>query len=50
MFLSEPAAIAAIKEKCIQAGHVLVLAYRGPMGAGMEEPSQLTSAPRHCFW
>ena len=46
VFLSEPAAIAAIKEKRIQAGDVLVLACRGPMGAGMEETSQLTSALR----
>jgi len=47
VFLSEPAAIAAIKEKHIEAGDVLVLACRGPMGAGMEETSQLTSALRH---
>jgi putative YjhG/YagF family dehydratase len=47
VFLSEPAAIAAIKEKRIQAGDVLVLACRGPMGAGMEETAQLTSALRH---
>jgi putative YjhG/YagF family dehydratase len=47
VFLSEPAAIAAIKEKQIQAGDVLVLACRGPLGAGMEEISQLTSALRH---
>jgi putative YjhG/YagF family dehydratase len=46
VFLSEPAAVAAIKEKRIQAGDVLVLACRGPMGAGMEETSQLTSALR----
>jgi putative YjhG/YagF family dehydratase len=47
VFLSEPAAIAAIKEKRIQSGDILVLACRGPMGAGMEETSQLTSALRH---
>jgi putative YjhG/YagF family dehydratase len=47
VFLSEPAAIAAIKDKRIQAGDVLVLACRGPMGAGMEETSQLTSALRY---
>ena len=41
---------ASAQTSVFQAGHVLVLAYRGPMGAGMEEPSQLTSAPRHCFW
>jgi dihydroxyacid dehydratase/phosphogluconate dehydratase len=47
VFLSEPAAIAAIKDRRIQAGDVLVLACRGPMGAGMEETSQLTSALRY---
>ncbi|MEO5922348.1 MAG: YjhG/YagF family D-xylonate dehydratase [Bryobacteraceae bacterium] len=47
VFHSEPAAIAAIKDKRIQAGDVLVLACRGPMGAGMEETAQLTSALRY---
>ena len=47
VFLSEPAAIAAIKNKQIEAGDVLVLACRGPMGSGMEETAQLTSALRH---
>jgi putative YjhG/YagF family dehydratase len=47
IFLSEPAAIAAIKEKRIKAGDVLVLMCRGPMGAGMEETYQLTSALRY---
>jgi putative YjhG/YagF family dehydratase len=47
VFLSEPAAIAAIKDKRIQPGDVLVLCCRGPMGAGMEETSQLTSALRY---
>ncbi|MEP7352942.1 MAG: YjhG/YagF family D-xylonate dehydratase [Acidobacteriota bacterium] len=47
VFHSEPAAIAAIKEKRIQAGDVLVLACRGPMGSGMEETAQLTSALRY---
>jgi len=46
VFLSEPAAIAAIKSKLVQAGDVLVLACRGPMGSGMEETAQLTSALR----
>src|SRR5207247_9808003 len=44
VYLSEPAAIAAIKNKEIHAGDVLVLAGRGPMGSGMEETYQLTSA------
>jgi putative YjhG/YagF family dehydratase len=47
VFHSEPAAIAAIKEGRIQAGDVLVLACRGPMGSGMEETAQLTSALRY---
>ncbi len=47
VFTSEPAAMAAIKKKQIQAGDVLVLACRGPMGAGMEETYQLTSALRY---
>jgi putative YjhG/YagF family dehydratase len=47
VFLTEPDAMAAIKEKRIQPGDVLVLACRGPMGAGMEECFQLTSALRY---
>jgi putative YjhG/YagF family dehydratase len=47
IFLSEPAAIRAIKEGRIKAGDVLVLMCRGPMGAGMEETYQLTSALRY---
>ncbi len=47
VFLSEPAAMAAIKGKHIKAGDVLVLMCRGPMGAGMEETYQITSALRH---
>jgi xylonate dehydratase len=47
VFVSEPAAIAAIKSSQIEAGDVLVLACRGPMGAGMEETYQLTSALKY---
>jgi dihydroxyacid dehydratase/phosphogluconate dehydratase len=47
VFLTEPAAIAAIKAGSIQAGDVLVLICRGPMGAGMEETYQLTGALRY---
>jgi putative YjhG/YagF family dehydratase len=47
IFLSEPAAIRAIKDGRIKAGDVLVLMCRGPMGAGMEETYQLTSALRY---
>jgi xylonate dehydratase len=48
VFTSEPDAIAAIKgtgeSAPIQAGDVIVLAGRGPLGTGMEETYQLTSA------
>ncbi len=47
VFLSEPAAMAAIKAHQISSGEVLVLIGRGPMGAGMEETYQITSALRH---
>jgi putative YjhG/YagF family dehydratase len=47
IFLSEPAAIAAIKENRIAQGDILVLMCRGPMGAGMEETYQLTGALKY---
>ena len=47
VFITEPAAIAAIKSNRIKAGDVLVLICRGPMGAGMEETYQLTGALRY---
>ena len=47
VFLSERAAMAAIKAHQISTGDVLVLIGRGPMGAGMEETYQITSALRH---
>jgi xylonate dehydratase len=47
VFSSEPSAMAAIKEGRIQPGDVLVLICRGPMGSGMEETYQLTSALRY---
>ena len=47
VFVSEPAAIRAIKEHKIAEGDVLVLICRGPMGAGMEETFQLTGALRY---
>ncbi|MEY2599701.1 MAG: YagF [Verrucomicrobiota bacterium] len=46
-FTSEAAAIAAIREGRIEAGDVMVLAGMGPMGTGMEETYQLTSALKH---
>jgi xylonate dehydratase len=50
VFTSERAAIAAIKSHAddrILAGQVLVLICRGPMGAGMEEVYQVTSALKY---
>ena len=47
VFLEERLAIAAIKEKQIKAGDIIVLMCRGPMGSGMEETYQVTSALKH---
>lgn len=47
VFQTEPDAIQAIKQGKIQAGDILVLHCRGPMGSGMEETYQLTSALKH---
>jgi xylonate dehydratase len=44
VFTSEAAAIAAIRTGSIQAGDVMVLCGIGPMGTGMEETYQVTSA------
>jgi putative YjhG/YagF family dehydratase len=50
VFTTEKSVIAAIKEHRVQAGDVLVLICRGPMGAGMEEIYQITSALKHLSW
>ncbi len=53
VFLTEKAAIAAIKGsglKTVEPGDVIVLICRGPMGAGMEEIYQVTSALKHLHW
>jgi putative YjhG/YagF family dehydratase len=47
VFTSEKAAIQAIKKNGIAAGDVLVLAGIGPMGTGMEETYQVTSALKY---
>jgi putative YjhG/YagF family dehydratase len=47
VFLTERAAMAAIKENAIKSGDVIVLICRGPAGAGMEETYQITSALKH---
>ena len=50
VFTTEPDAIEAIKNGAVQAGDVLILAARGPMGAGMEETAQLTIALKNLPW
>jgi xylonate dehydratase len=47
MFFREKDAIAAIKEGRIKAGDVMVLIGRGPLGSGMEETYQVTSALKY---
>ena len=47
VFTSERAAIAAIKEGRIAKGDVLCVIGRGPLGSGMEETYQLTSALKY---
>jgi putative YjhG/YagF family dehydratase len=47
VFTAEHEAMKAIKTGGIKAGDVLVLAGCGPMGTGMEETYQLTSALKH---
>jgi putative YjhG/YagF family dehydratase len=50
VFLTERAAVAAIKSHGpdrVQPGDIIVLICRGPMGAGMEEIYQITSALKH---
>src|SRR5687767_2534630 len=50
VFITERTAVAAIKgrgEDRVKPGDVLVLICRGPMGAGMEEVYQITSALKH---
>ena len=53
VFCTERDAIAAIKgqgERMVEAGDVIVLIGRGPLGSGMEETYQLTSALKHLPW
>ncbi|WP_437193522.1 YjhG/YagF family D-xylonate dehydratase [Planctomicrobium sp. SH527] len=53
VFTTERAAIAAIKGregKPIQPGDILVLICRGPLGSGMEETYQITSALKFIPW
>src|SRR5205085_11572111 len=53
VFTSEREAIAAIKGQSavsVKPGEVLVLMGRGPMGSGMEETYQITSALKFLKW
>ena len=53
VFTREKDAIAAIKDRGpqgLKAGDILVLACRGPLGAGMEEIYQITAALKHLSW
>ncbi len=50
VFTTEQAAVRAIKDGAIKPGDVLVLCCRGPLGAGMEEIYQITSALKHLSW
>jgi putative YjhG/YagF family dehydratase len=47
VFVREAEAIAAVKEGRIQGGDIMVLMGCGPMGTGMEETYQVTSALKH---
>ncbi len=47
VYTTEHDAIAAIKDGTVQKGDVVVLICRGPLGTGMEEIYQITSALKH---
>jgi putative YjhG/YagF family dehydratase len=47
VFVSEKDAMTALKDGCIKAGDIMVLAGIGPMGTGMEETYQVTGALKH---
>jgi len=47
VFITETAAVRAIKTNQIKPGDVLVIMCRGPLGSGMEETYQVTSALKH---
>ncbi len=53
VFVTEKSAVAAVKglgPSKIAPGDIIVLCCRGPMGTGMEETYQLTSALKHLSW
>jgi putative YjhG/YagF family dehydratase len=47
IFLTEHDTIEAIKKNTVREGDVIVLICRGPLGSGMEETYQITSALKH---
>jgi putative YjhG/YagF family dehydratase len=47
VFRTEEAVVHAIKANEVKAGEIIVLICRGPMGSGMEEIYQITSALKH---
>ncbi len=53
VFTSEREAVATIKgqrQDPIKPGEIIILMCRGPLGAGMEETYQITSALKHISW
>jgi putative YjhG/YagF family dehydratase len=50
VFVTERAAIEAVKSGAVKPGDTLVLICRGPLGSGMEETYQITSALKHLPW
>src|SRR5262249_51887100 len=50
VFTIEKAAIEAVKRGGVRPGDIIVLICRGPLGSGMEEEYQLTSALKHLSW
>lgn len=50
VFVTEAAAMQAIKDHKLQEGDVLVLACSGPAGAGMQEIYQVTAALKYLPW
>ncbi len=47
VFTTEHDAITAIKNRLVNKGDIIVLICRGPLGSGMEETYQITSALKH---
>ena len=50
VFIREADAVAAVKGGRVNPGDVIALICCGPMGSGMEETSQITSALRYVSW